>query len=736
MKITRKLLTPTLIFFSLLIAGLITYNTVVSLRQYDAAEKEDLKNMSEVFNARLKAKEDLAVALASEVANNPEVQAAFAAQDRERLIELTLPAYQVIDEQFDVPQFQFHLPPATSFLRLHNLDKYGDDLSSFRFTVLTANGENRIVEGAEIGRAGLGVRGVVPVSYQESHIGTVEFGIDVGSSLIEELKNDFGYDIQILLSRLPAEVATFAGATGESEGPIDELLFQVSTLENPVFAPATDYTQVLAGNTSYGRVKSDNLEYAVYGFPLYDYSGNVIGVVDIISDHTVIVQQQNTQVISSVVILLLMLLVGSFGFAYFAGLILRPIGTLTSAASNIAAGDFSKRTNVKGNDELGKLAQVFDSMAAQLQELFGNLERRVEDRTKALVTSAEVSRYLTSILDPNELAREVVNQVQSAFNYYYAQIYLFDEKNDNLVLTAGTGEPGAEMLKRGHSLLKGRGLVGRAAEKNESILVLDTSEDPNWLPNELLPDTKAEAVVPISIGDQVFGVLDVQDDVTNDITPEDITLLESLAGQVAISLQNAESYARAESALQEAKSLVEYAAEGILVLDLTNGLFSEPNENASKIYGLSREELVKVGPAQMSPPTQPDGRDSNEKAMEMIGIAMEKGTNVFEWNHINGQGEEFPCEIRLVRLPGDHPRLRVTVTDITERQALQKLVAQRARQQEAINTITQRIQAATTIEEAMQVAARELGHAVGNRQTIIALEPSALGGNGQTSANK
>jgi PAS domain S-box-containing protein len=409
----------------------------------------------------------------------------------------------------------------------------------------------------------------------------------------------------------------------------------------------------------------------------------------------------------------------------------RPIEELADSARDFAAGKLDSRVKVRSQNEIGALGSAFNQMASQLQDTLQGLEQRVAERTTALQTSAEISRRLTSILDPRQLAGAVVNEVQLAYNYYYAQIYLFDEAGENLVLTAGTGEPGAEMLKRGHSLPKGRGLVGRAAETKESILVSDTSQDPNWLPNELLPGTKAEAVVPILVGDKVLGVLDVQDDVTNDIYPEDITLLESLAGQVAISLQNAESYARADAALQEAKSLVDYAAEGIAVLDLTSGLFIEPNENAAKIYGLSREELVKVGPAQMSPARQPDGRDSTEKAMEQIGIAMQKGTNIFEWVHINGQGEEFPAEIRLVRLPGDHPRVRVTVTDITERQALQKLTAQRARQQEAINTITQRIQAATTVEEAMQVAARELGHALGKRQTAVTLEPSALGGNGK-----
>ena len=65
--------------------------------------------------------------------------------------------------------------------------------------------------------------------------------------------------------------------------------------------------------------------------------------------------------------------------------------------------------------------------------------------------------------------------------------------------------------------------------------------------------------------------------------------------------------------------------------------------------------------------------------------------------------------------------------DITERKRLEVLNAQRARQQEALNTITRKIQSTATIEEAMQVAARELGHALGKRQTLIALEPSALG---------
>ena len=407
---------------------------------------------------------------------------------------------------------------------------------------------------------------------------------------------------------------------------------------------------------------------------------------------------------------------------------LRMISSLTETAVAISGGDFSRVAPVESKDEIGTLAATFNTMTTQLRELIGSLEQRVAERTKALTTSAEVSRRLTSILDPNELASAVVNQIQSAFNYYYAQIYLFDETGENLVLTAGTGDAGAEMMKRGHRLPKGRGLVGRAAENNQSLLVIDTSQDPNWLPNELLPDTKTETAIPIAVGDRVLGVLDVQDDVTNDITPEDVTLLESLAGQVAISIQNADLYGRAEAALQEAKSLVDFSTEGIAILDLVTELWAEPNENFARVFGMTREEMAQTGPKVMSPPRQPDGRDSVEKAIEMINTAMEKGSHRFEWVHTRKDGTEFDCEIGLVRMPGERPRLRQSLTDITERKRLQDLTALRARQQEAINAITQRIQSATTIEEAMQVAARELGNALGKKQTLVALEPSVLGG--------
>jgi nitrate/nitrite-specific signal transduction histidine kinase len=233
----------------------------------------------------------------------------------------------------------------------------------------------------------------------------------------------------------------------------------------------------------------------------------------------------------------------------------QPIALLTDAATVVAAGELGHLVEVKSQDDLGMLASAFNSMTTQLRELIGSLEQRVADRTKALAASAEVSRRLSTATHPRQLAVEVVEQVQSAFHYYHAHIYFLDETSGDLVMVGGTGEAGATMLARGHKIAKGRGLVGRAAETNIPVLVADVSLADDWLPNPLLPNTKCEAAIPISSGKQVLGVLDVQQNVVNGLSEMDVELLQSIAAQVAISLQNLRTFEDARTKA-ELESLV------------------------------------------------------------------------------------------------------------------------------------------------------------------------------------
>ncbi|MBT3322125.1 MAG: DUF3365 domain-containing protein [Anaerolineae bacterium] len=239
------------------------------------------------------------------------------------------------------------------------------------------------------------------------------------------------------------------------------------------------------------------------------------------------------------------LMLGTLGI-FVNSQITRPLGKLQEFSKTISQGDMTLKIPVHSQDELGNVAIALNTMTAQMRENIGNLEQRVATRTRALETSTEVSRRLSTILDQDRLVKEVVEQLVSSFGYYYAHIYLFEDDKNTLVMKGGTGEAGQVMLSRSHTIQKGRGLVGRAAESNAVVLVGDTLNEEGWLPNVLLPETRAEIAVPISIGAEVLGVFDVQHNVLSGLTEEDVSLMQSIANQVAISIQNTEGYIKAQ----------------------------------------------------------------------------------------------------------------------------------------------------------------------------------------------
>ncbi len=266
------------------------------------------------------------------------------------------------------------------------------------------------------------------------------------------------------------------------------------------------------------------------------------------------ITQSNAEALSSAQSRLL-----TFQWAYLALIILAILigfvleRSITRPVSDLQEGTESFRTERKptnlevvGNDELTTLARTFNQLTGELSTVYQNLEQQVADRTQALQASFQVSQRLSTILDPQELAKSVVDEIKNAFGYYHVHIYLFDETHDNLVMVGGTGEAGEVMLRRGHKIPHGKGLVGRASESNEVILVQDTSEDPGWLPNPLLPDTQSEVAVPIASGDNVLGTLDVQENRKAGFSSQAVDLLQAIASQIAIAVQNSRLYGMAQ----------------------------------------------------------------------------------------------------------------------------------------------------------------------------------------------
>ena len=249
-------------------------------------------------------------------------------------------------------------------------------------------------------------------------------------------------------------------------------------------------------------------------------------------------QQQRINTILGIIVIISAGIVA----AYVGQRISQPITNLTEIAKEVADGNLDIQAPIETQDEIGVLAASFNDMTKQLRDSILTLEERVKDRTRALTTSIEVGRQLSTILDEDELVTAVVNQIRDSFDYYQAQIYLLESDNKTLLMSSGTGEAGRQMLANNHQLQVGTGLVGRAAEINQIVLVSDVTQDKNWLANPLLPDTQSEVAIPIAIGNQIIGVLDIQDNTINGLRPEDSDLLQSVANQVAVALRNARSY--------------------------------------------------------------------------------------------------------------------------------------------------------------------------------------------------
>lgn len=197
----------------------------------------------------------------------------------------------------------------------------------------------------------------------------------------------------------------------------------------------------------------------------------------------------------------------------------------------------------------------------QLQHLNEDLERRVSERTRALRLTVEVSRQLSTILDPSVLLQEVVELIGETFSYYHVHIYVLNDANGVLKMVGGTGEIGRQLLAQNHQITIDRGLVGQAVRDKGTVLVRDVNLNSAWVANPLLPQTQAELAVPITLGEQILGVLDVQHSVRDSLDEEDAITLRAVANQLAVALRNARAFSLAQEQAQQEAIVNELSAK-------------------------------------------------------------------------------------------------------------------------------------------------------------------------------
>jgi GAF domain-containing protein/HAMP domain-containing protein len=235
-----------------------------------------------------------------------------------------------------------------------------------------------------------------------------------------------------------------------------------------------------------------------------------------------------------------------------------PLANLATTATQIAEGNLQLDARIERADEIGALSRAFNAMTAQLRGFIGSLEQRVAERTRELQehssyleAAANVARAASSILDADALIQQVVQQIRDQFDLYYVGLFLVDEGGQWAVLQANAGRTGRPLPVHGQRLaLDHRSMVGWSIVNAQARIALEASEDEVRLPRFELPETRSEAALPLRSRGQVIGALTVQHDRPNAFDQDAITVLQTVADQVAVALDNARLFAERQAALE------------------------------------------------------------------------------------------------------------------------------------------------------------------------------------------
>jgi GAF domain-containing protein/HAMP domain-containing protein len=407
----------------------------------------------------------------------------------------------------------------------------------------------------------------------------------------------------------------------------------------------------------------------------------------------------------------------------------RPLIELTGTSEKIAQGNLDLRADTGRSDEIGSLAQAFNSMTSQLRNLIGGLEKRVAERTtqletrsEQLLTAAEVSRSVATILDTDLLIQRVVNLIQQRFGLYYVGLFLVDAQREWAVLRADTGSAGQAMLQRGHRLrIDESSMIGWSVSNAQSRIALEAEADPVRLATPDLPETRSEAAIPLRSRGQVLGAITIQSAAPGAFDAETVAVFQTMADQVAVALDNARLFDETQAALQAAQQ-----AYG----ELSREAWVERLQAKPVAYRRTTRGVTPAEPAPVRTPSQ----DKASNGSLIVPIK----TRGYTIGYVNAQKRPAAAGEQA---PSDSPDWNAEEIDLLETLIDQLGVAldsarlfeetqQLAERERIVDEVTSRMRATMDIDNVLQTAVREI------RNTLDLAEVEVRIGNVQESSSE
>ncbi|MBN1487229.1 MAG: GAF domain-containing protein [Anaerolineae bacterium] len=401
----------------------------------------------------------------------------------------------------------------------------------------------------------------------------------------------------------------------------------------------------------------------------------------------------------------------------FANRFTRPLEILREEVLAIAAGNFSRRVPVDDEeDEIGALAKAFNDMAIKTEQVLGSLETRVAERTRDLSAAAEIARFTTSFLDPDELLNETVNLIQQKFKLDYIGVFLVDTAGRHAMLRAATGESGAQLLADRHQVaISGQSTVARCIRTGHAQRATGATAS-------LSDGGCFQMVLPLRARGHVIGALDVHGVPGKGFTEGNITVFQTLADQVAIAIGNARLYAEAQSALEELELVQRrYLGQqwgGFTSQRVVKGYVKTPAGLSSLSEGVLPGVQEALSQGETVTLTDEDGQSSvvvpltvREQVIGALGVQQTENVEGLDAENmalVEALAEQFSLAVENLRL-----------VDETQRRAMQEELARR---------ITARMRESLDVDAVLRTAAQEFHNELGlERVRVRLLSGSEIG---------